>query len=216
MKLLTAPRLPADLRRVIDERLGDEVEWSEVEVTGDFTGTTATAVVVSAARLASVRLAGATLERVRMTDVVADGCDFSGALLDEAHLTRVEFRRCRMSGVVMTRGRLRDVRFVGCRADDANLRMTAGERVHLEDVVLRGADFGSVKWSGARFFDCDLTGASFTKADLAGARLHGSRLDEVRGGAGLKGVVIDGAQVVPLAEAVFRALGIAVDGEREA
>jgi hypothetical protein len=50
-----------------------------------------------------------------------------------------------------------------------------------------------------------------SKADLTGSRLHGARLDGIKGGAALRGVVLAGDQLVPAALALFVELGITVD-----
>ena len=207
-----APRIPNALERVEGVTVEDDLSWVGVELTGEIGGEAAD-VEISESRLTTCDLGGAAVERLRITDVVLDGCDLSGALLYDAVLRRVELRDCRLSGTVLAGGRLHDVRFVGCKAERANLRGVQGERVVFDDVILGHADLRGVVLAEGAFLGCDLTGADVGGASLHGARLHGSTVDGVRGADHLRGVRIDGTQIVPLALALFGALHIEVDPE---
>jgi len=206
------PRLPTVLAPMEGERLADDLTWTGVEVTGDIgAGVEAADVEITESRLVGCDLAGTAVERLRMSDVVLDGCDLSGALLYDALMRRVELRDCRMSGTVLAGARLHDVRFVGCKAEEANFRSIQGERVVFDDTILRGADLNSSTITDGALLGCDLTRADVRKAKLPGAPLHGSILDDLVGADHLRGVRIDGTQIVPLALRLFAALGVAVD-----
>ena len=209
------PRADADLPGLSPGELEDDETWAQVEVSGDLTGQSTRGLDVVEARLVGARFAGAELERVRFTDTVVDDCDLSGTVFHHASFDRVEVRRSRMSGAVLAGATFRDVRFVDCRLDEANVRMVRGERVAFEDTVLSGSDFYEAKLVPSRMFDCDLGRANFDRADLRGARLHGSKLDGIKGAEALREAVVDSTQVLPLALAVFAALGIVVDDDRE-
>jgi uncharacterized protein YjbI with pentapeptide repeats len=199
----------------IDARLHEEAEWSEAEVSGDFSGLDGGHAEISGCRISNARFTGTELTHARIIDTTFVGCDLSGARLDEARLTRVELRDCRLSGLLLGGATLQDVRVVDSKADRGHFRLSTGERVDFESTVLTGADFGGCRIAHARFFDCDLTGADFSGARLEGARLHGSTLDDLRGALDLTGVVIDANQVVPLGVRVLAALGVGVDEARE-
>ena len=141
-----------------------------------------------------MRLAGA-----RFIDVVMVGCELSGAALTEAVLTRVEFRDCRLLGASFAQAQLRDVRFIDCRLDDSDFRMCTGERARFDHCSLVRGDFYAARLRHARLFDCDLTGAEFSQADFAGGRLHGSKLEALRGAKYLSGVTISSGQLLPMA-----------------
>ncbi len=208
------PRLGRQLEPIVDIHLDHDDEWSEVTGGGDLVGVDAEDVEIHGSSLADLRLTGAALPRVRITDTRFTGCELSGARLDEATLTRVEFRDCRMSGFVATRARLRDVSFVDCRLDAASFRMAVAERIAFAQCELIDADFYEARLdNGAAFDRCDLTRASFDRAALAGARLGGSTLDELRGAEALAGAFIDSGQLVPVALALFAALGITIDDD---
>ena len=207
------PRLPRELAPLVDPELDDQGEWSEREVCAELLDRVATDVSITASRLVRSALTGSTLPRLELRDTVLEGCDLSGVVIDQALITRVELHECRMSGFVATRATLRDVRFVGCRLDEANFRMTKGERVAFEECDLRGADFYEAELVAASLRGCDLTGADVSGANLRGARLHGSRLDDLKGARSLAGAVIDPDQVVMLSRSLLHALDIEVDDE---
>ncbi len=80
------------------------------------------------------------------------------------------------------------------------------------DAVLeRGGDVAEAALTDVRFAGSVLTGAEFSKAVLKGVNLRGSTIDGLRGAIDLAGVVIDSAQMIPLALSLFAALGIAID-----
>ena len=121
-----------------------------------------------------------------------------------------------MSVARLSRAQLRDVTFSEVRLDEGNFRMATGEQLLFDHVNLQRSDFYSATLTAARFFDCDLSGADLTDAKLPGARLHGSTLFELKGGEHLRNVVIDSAQVLPLAIGVFAGLHIRIDDDRDA
>jgi hypothetical protein len=207
-----APRIGVELDGLADPVVEDDVEWSGVEVTGDLGGAVGCDVEVDGSRLRCA-LTGATLDRLRLTDVVIEDGELSGAMLDEAILTRVEVRGCRMSGLVLSRAKLWDVVFVRCRMDEASFRMVKAERVVFDECDLRRADFYDASLPGAVLRRCDLTEVELSRADLRGARLHGSTLLDLRGAGSLTGAVIDPSQVVPLSASLLAALEITVDDD---
>ena len=117
---------------------------------------------------------------------------------------------------MILRGQLRDVCLDEVRLDHVNLRRSTGERVVFDHVNLEGGDLHAAHFMTTCFFDCNLIGADVSESKLPGARFHGSDLLELKGGEYLRDIVIDSAQVLPLAHRVFAGLNIRVDDEREA
>jgi uncharacterized protein YjbI with pentapeptide repeats len=154
------------------------------------------------------------LPRLRITDAVFVDCELSGATVHEAALTRVEFTQCRMLGFSIAGARLHDIAFVECRLDGAEFRMTDCARVQFDRCALVGADFYGSRLSQVSIFDSDLTDVEFSKAVFKDGRLHGSKLEHVRGGGYLKNVTIDSTQILPMALQMFTSFGIDVDDER--
>ena len=205
------PRLPEQLTSV-PPTLADEAVWDGHEVAGTFAGAIAAHVDVVGCRLTGVALTGAEIDRLRLIDTILEDCELSGAVLTRSVLNRVEFRRCRCSGLVASGAELTDTRFVDCKLDDANFRMTAWKRSLLDGCLMTGADFREARLATTRFDACDLSRVDFTKASLPGVSLAGSTLVDLRGAGSLKGVLITGDQVVPLALAMFATMGIRIDG----
>jgi uncharacterized protein YjbI with pentapeptide repeats len=205
------PRLPAELEVQDRPELEDEAELREVEVRGDLGDRSAADVTIDTCRFVGATFTGSTLDGLQLRDAVFERCDLSGVVLDEAELTRVELRDCRMSGFTATRSHLRDAVFVDCRLDEASFRMSTAERVRFEDCDLRGADLYQAELPDTRFTGCDLTGVELSGANLRGARLHGSIVQDVKGGRSLAGVVIDPSQVVPVSLSLLGALEVEID-----
>jgi uncharacterized protein YjbI with pentapeptide repeats len=111
---------------------------------------------------------------------------------------------------------MQDVTFTEVRLDHGNFRMLEGERVVFDHVHLEHGEFYSAHLTSARFFDCDLSGADVSQATFPEARFHGSVLTDIEGSDSLRDVVIESAQVLPLATGVFAGLNIRVDDDREA
>lgn len=212
-----APRLLTRLTEtlMLDEVPGDGARWAAVEVGGELRSGGVADLEIVGSRVVGAMLTGLELERLRVTDTIFQGCDLSGTTAVEAVLVRTEFVDCRMLAFDAAQARLRDVGFTECRLDEANFRMSDGERVQFNRTMLRGADFYRARLPGLRLFDCDLTGVEVSRADLRGGRLHGSKLEGLRGADSARGAVIDAAQLVPMALRVLASLDIAVDDERD-
>lgn len=211
-----APRLPSDLFSELNLRLTAGCEIDHKTIQGDFSDGDFEGLQVEDSRIVRSSFTAADLHRLRLTDVVVEGSDFSGADMEEASFTRVTFSDCRMSGALFPRARLRDVTFSGVRLNQVNFRMIEGERVVFDHVNLRQGEFYSAQLKEVCFFDCDLSGADLSQVKLPGARFHGSELSDIKGGEYLRDVVIETAQILPLAYGVFAALNIRVEDDRDA
>jgi hypothetical protein len=196
-------------------RIEDDASAWRAVLTGEFPACIGRRLHVEESHVERAVFTGAQLPGLRLTDVVVDAADFSGVDLEEALLTRVEFRGCRMSGLQAVATRMHDVAFMDCKLDGCNFRMTEADRVTFSTCELRGADFYAASMKHVRFFDCDLSAADFSQTALSNGQFHGSNLVDIKGGDSLRDIVIDTAQVVPLALRVFGAMGIRVDDERD-
>ncbi len=216
------PHIPTSLVPVtaggdggVDPRELDDAEWHEVLVEGDATGASARRLRIDRSHLRRLALTGAELTAPRWTDVLVEDAELSGCVLHDATLTRVELRRCRLAGVQLAEARLRDVTFVDCKLDEANFRLSVGERVTFRSCGLGGADLGGARIEDVWWFDSDLRGVDLSNAELPGARLHGSTFEGLRAADRLRRVTLDPAQAMPFALALYGALGIRLDEERE-
>ncbi len=208
------PRLPPDLPSEPGLRLTAGSEINRITVEGDFSQGDLESMLIEDSHIVHSSFTAADLNRIRLVDVLVEGSDFSGADMEEASFTRVTFSECRMSGTLLPRARMQDVTFSEVRLDGVNFRMIAGARVVFDHVNLERGEFYAAHLENACFFDCDMSGADVSQAELPGARLHGSVLSEIKGSGCLRDVVIDSAQVLPLAKGVFAGLNIRVEDDR--
>jgi len=155
-------------------------------------------------------LSGREFTGFRARDTRFEHCDLSGAVLDDAVLRRVVFADCRLTGVSFGGAQLDDVRITDSSADLTGFRMARGTFLLVENTSLHGADFYSFTAADCAFLGCDLGEASFHEARLDGTRLHGSKLDDVRGAMCLRGTRISPDQLVPLGAALLGVLDIQV------
>jgi uncharacterized protein YjbI with pentapeptide repeats len=209
------PRLPPELPSESNLRLTAGSEINHITVQGDFSDCDLEGLLVEDSHIVRSSFTAADLNRLRLVDVLVEGSDFSGADMEEASFTRVTFSGCRMSGALLPRAQMQDVTFSEVRLDRVNFRMIGGERVVFDHVNLERGEFYSAHLKYARFFDCDLSGADVSQVKLPGARFHGSVLSDIKGSEYLRDVVIDSAQVLPLAQGVFGGLNIRVEDDRE-
>jgi uncharacterized protein YjbI with pentapeptide repeats len=215
--LAEAPHLPSSLTPLtaaVDDDL-DDAEWHEVLAEGELTATAARRFRVDRSHLRRLALTGAELTAPRWTDVLLEDCELSGTVLHDATWTRVELRRCRLSGIQLPEARLRDVAFVDCKLDEANLRLSVGERVVVRSSGMGGADLGGARIDGLWCFDSDLARVDLSNAEITDVRLHGSTFEGLVAADHLRRVTLDPAQVLPFAVALYGALGIRIDEERE-
>lgn len=204
-----APRL-GEVRPASVAALLDDPDWYELRVSGDLAATRCPGLDVRRSHFVGAELTGSHLSGARLVDCVVEDSEFSGVHLDDAALTRVAFVRCRLSGVVFSAARWQDVTFTDCRLDGASLRMVRAEHSRFTECVLRGGDlYGMVLAHGA-FTDCDLTEADFSAARVSDPDLRGSRLDGLRGIAGLQRPVLDPEQAVPFSAALMDLHGVVV------
>jgi uncharacterized protein YjbI with pentapeptide repeats len=211
-----SPRLPPDLPSEPELLLTAGCEVNRITVQWDFSDADLEGLLVEDSHIVRSSFTAADLNRLRLIDVLVEGSDFSGADMQEASFTRVTFSDCRMSGALFPGAQMQDVTFSEVRLDGVNFRMIGGERVVFDHAKLERGEFYSAHLKNACFFDCDLSGADLSQVKMPGARFHGSVLSEIKGSEYLRDVVIDGAQVLPLAKGVFAGLNIRVEDDRDA
>lgn len=208
-----APSLGSELDECDDPTLADDDVVEQRTVTGDVGASEATGVELIGSLFLNARLTGIELPTLVIRDCRFEGCEMSGVLLDGARLTRVEFIDCRLSGAVLSNARLKDVRVERCRTDGAMFRMSTFETCEFSQCDLTGAEFYESTIGQVSFLDGDLHRADFTGARLEDVRLHGSVLTDLRGGASMRGAIIDADQLVPMGLIALDALGVVI-GDR--
>lgn len=209
MDTLRPPLIASSLEPAGVVELTDEVEWQDVEISGDLSGHSADGVDFSGCVVTAAAWVGTGLRSARIQDTRFVNCDLSALSLANAALRRVEFRDCRMSAADLGGATLEDVRFVQCKLDDANLRMVTGHRVHFDECVMTAADLYAARLPGAHFTRCDLTSAAVGDARLQEARFAGSNIEGIQGSADLRGAVFDPGDLVALG--LWFAAGAGID-----
>jgi uncharacterized protein YjbI with pentapeptide repeats len=157
-----------------------------------------------------VTLDGGTLRRARLSDVWLRETRLVAVDLAESEWLDATFLDCVLAGAEVYGADLRRVVFRGGKLDAVNFRDAALTDVRFENCVLRGVDLSAatlerVSFPGCRLSEVELTGVTLTKVDLRGAEL-----DIVGGHESLRGAIIGTTQLIDLAPALARSLGIAV------
>ncbi|HEU5159569.1 MAG TPA: pentapeptide repeat-containing protein [Streptosporangiaceae bacterium] len=155
-----------------------------------FDGGTARRARLSDVWLREVRMIAVDLAETEWLDATLLDCVLAGTEAYGADLRRVVFRGGKLDSVNFRDATLTDVRFENCV---------------LRDVDLGGATLERVRFPGCRLSEVELTGVTLTKVDLRGAEL-----DIVGGHESLRGATISTAQLIDLAPALARSLGITV------
>jgi fluoroquinolone resistance protein len=156
-----------------------------------------------------VRAAGG--RSLSLVDVVAGGCELSGADLTGARLRRVLFDGGRLAGTQFIDAELDDVVFRNCKLTLATFHSSRLREVVFSGCELDEAFLGRGTMQSVRFEDCRLLRADFSGAMLKRVDLRGSELDPAGDVGGLRGAIIDSAQLAGLAGQLAHAAGIRVD-----
>jgi uncharacterized protein YjbI with pentapeptide repeats len=168
-------------------------QFSELELTGD--------------DLAGSRIEGASFTHCTFVAIEADVARWRGI---RARTTT--FRDSRMTGVQLNESMLREVVFEQTRLDMANFRLARLERVTFRDCSLAEADFGDAQLDSVRFERCRLRGTTFRGARCRSTDLRGCSLEDIEGAGGLAGATIDPVQLMELAPALARHVGLVIEG----
>jgi uncharacterized protein YjbI with pentapeptide repeats len=168
--------------------------YSELELRGD--------------DLSGTRLEGASFTHCTFATIEADVARWRGL-----NARTTAFRDSRMTGIQLNESVLREVVFEQTRLDMANFRMARLERVTFRDCSLTEADFGDARLDSVRFERCRLRGATFRDATCRATDLRGCSLEEIDGAGGLAGAKVDPVQLMELAPALARHVGLVVEGQ---
>jgi uncharacterized protein YjbI with pentapeptide repeats len=160
--------------------------------------------------LARCALDGCGLQGSSFVEVTIDGLRSAAADLADAQWTDVAVADSRLAGTELRGAVLKRVVFRDCKLDAVNFRTASLLDVTFERCVLDEPDFGSATLRRVRFDACRLLAAGLSGAKLEDVDLRGSELGIDRGHGSLGGAIVDTNQLVALAPALARHLGITV------
>ena len=157
-----------------------------------------------------VSLADMQVEHATMTDVTFDGTDLANVSARGSSLVRVRGRNVRAVGMSLSDGRLQDVVFEDALLDLARFRFTRFERAIFRGCSMRDVDLSSATLVSVLFDGCDLTQVDLTKTTFQSCAMHGCTLEDARGLSSLAGVSMSLTDVIELAPAFARAVGVTI------
>jgi uncharacterized protein YjbI with pentapeptide repeats len=160
--------------------------------------------------LEDVELVACKLRAVGLIDVAAERIDVSNGDWGGAELRRVRFSDARLTGLNLGEARIEEMSFTACKLDYANFRHSKIRHVSFEDCVLTGADFQGASIEATLFAGCQLVEADFSRAEMSRVDLRGSQLALAGSLLGLRGAIIDSAQLFELTQPLAAELGIIV------
>jgi uncharacterized protein YjbI with pentapeptide repeats len=209
------PRLSDALaQEVLDAPIRDGDAFSEVDLAGaSCAGRRVDGLECIEVVLRDPDMSGAELRDCTFRDTAFRNPNLATATVRGGSLTRVVVEGGRLTGLQVVEAEVRDCVWRGCGADMATFRHARLHRVTFQECSLREADFSGMRGQFVRFAGCDLRGASFRDAELAGCELRRCRLDDIEGVEGLRGAALEVEQLIDLAPALARAMGIGVLSE---
>ncbi|SFK90529.1 pentapeptide repeat-containing protein [Streptomyces pini] len=193
-------------------RLERERTYDTVHFDGDgFHGADAGGAGFVESALTSVEFDGGRYRRARFNDVWLHTVRWVGADLAETDWTDVEAVSGALAGVEAFEARMRRVTFFNCKLDSVNLRAARLRDVSFVDCLLRDVDFGEAALEGVAFPGSVLDGVRLEKARLTRVDLRDAAgLGITAGHDSLRGAIVSPAQLLDLAPALARALGVEV------
>lgn len=179
----------------LDDVIVQDAEWSrtQVEASG-----------ITHSHLSGVTFTNSVLSKSRLTGDIFSGVDFSSSRWNDIKIDRCSFAGCEFLGANLTGVTAKDVIFEGCRFDYSYLQgFRAVGGLAFVNCSFRESTFEAARLPGSVFVSCSLAGTEFTGCDL-----RGNNLEEVRGLASLRRVIVDPDQLPQLTTAIVRDLEI--------
>ncbi|MCU1526339.1 MAG: hypothetical protein JWP75_102 [Frondihabitans sp.] len=211
-----APRLdvvdPQELEEVRADLLGSRQSHdAELLADADLTDVDLEGSSFTECSLERLVLGGAKLRGSRFIEsVIIDS--FAPALSAPRTTWRdVRVDRPRWGSAEIFDSELQSVRLEGGKIDYLNFRESTLHDVVIESCSIGELDLGGVVADRVALIDCRIGSLDVTRARLSSFDLRSSTFDGVSGLEGLRGVVIDDAQLTLLAPALARHVGLIVE-----
>ncbi len=192
--------MPAELLSCAVKPLEDATELIALSIAEcDFTGQSASAVVIEQVLFRHAQLCRVRLPRMRMSDTRVEASDLSSAIFQKARWNRVVFTGCRLTGIQLPEFNGADILFKDCTMESALFTAGRFRSVRFERCTLRRVFFEKMNLTGAVFLKCDMAGVDFPNSELKGADFRGSEVGEMHvEGRQLQGTIIDPLQAIQI------------------
>ncbi|MEU7633052.1 pentapeptide repeat-containing protein [Nocardia sp. NPDC049220] len=159
----------------------------------------------------STVITGGSMRYTRFADVWLRNVRWVGTELADTVWMDGELVSAALSGVDFGGANLRRMRFEGCKFDSVTFRAARLREVSFIDCVLCDCDFGDAALTEITVPGSRLGGLSLHKARLSDVDLRGASTLDISGGLdSLRGATISTIQLIDLAPAFARTVGITV------
>jgi uncharacterized protein YjbI with pentapeptide repeats len=155
-----------------------------------------------------VTLDDVALRKARLSDVWLRDVRLLSADLAGSSWLDSTFIACSGAGIQAFDSSFQRVVFSECKLDSWNFRGATLTGVTFDRCLLRDTDFGGATLKQVTFPGSTLTRADFSRVTLAQADLRGAELDITAGYESLRGAIMTTAQLISLAPALARQIGI--------
>ncbi|MCX9192081.1 hypothetical protein C3Y87_11780 [Carbonactinospora thermoautotrophica] len=155
---------------------------------------------ITHSHLSGVTFTNSVLSKPRLTGDIFSGVDLPSSRWNDIKIDCCSFAGCKFLGANLTGVIAKDVIFEGCRFDYAYLQgFRAVGGLAFVNCSFRKSTFEAARLPGSVFVSCSLAGTEFIGCDL-----RGNNLEEVRGLASLRRVIVDPDQLPQLTTAIVR------------
>lgn len=205
----SAPDIPDDLEEFQPGALEDRdgVEDASI-VGGDYTSASLPDKKVVSSRLIRPKMAGANVSESSFVDCEITDADLANVRARGLSLLRVKVVTSRLVGIDLAEADLTDVSFVECRMNMATLRFSKLQRVAFDNCELVDSDFIEADLSSVMFSSSNLSGAEMSQSRHDMTRFKDCDLNRLRGVASLRGAEMIWSDMLQLAPAFARAVGV--------
>lgn len=222
METIKRPKAPATpkLPRATPERTLSHLEDGQRLSQSHFaclqlTCQQARSLTFDACRLQQVDLSGGQLPRWSLVDSELEGCNLANLEGEDSSMLRARLSNCKLSGARFHQANWRDVELTGCKLDYASFQGFKARQVRLRECDLREVEFYDCQFESLECLGCNFGRASFLNCRFQQGEFLNCDLTGLRGLAHLQGVRMGAHDLVAIATALGRELGIELIPEME-
>ena len=123
--------------------------------------------------LSDVRLSGANLSHLELSDANLSEAELKGAILSDANLSDANLSEAELKGAILSDANLSDTNLSDAKLDGADLSLAILPGADLSGAALKGAILSDAILSDAKLEGAVLSLANLRRADLSGADIGG-------------------------------------------